>query len=473
MAADELSVARRLAARVLVRVWEEGAFAAPALDGELARATAGDGARGERLDPRDAGLCTELVYGVLRTEGLLEQRILAAAKRGELRLVSPARAHLLIGAYSLLFLDRVPAFAAVSEAVDGVRASDERAAGFANAVLRRLAQDVGAGNDAPPGKGSARPTLQEATAASAPGWLRGSLRRALGRRDAEAYLAAGPVPPPIGLCLHTGEDRDAWVERLRAAAPDGQIDPGKASPRAIVVRGAGDVRRLPGAGEAWIIQEEGSQLVAMALGAGPGERVLDACAGHGNKSWVLGDDVGEAGVVDAADLSTAKLDDLRRAGHRVREAWAVDWTVGSDAVPRDYDRALVDAPCSGTGTLRRRPEIALRRTAEDLPRLAALQLAIVRGVAAHVRHGGRLVFSVCSVLREEAEDVVTALVEGAAAPPELGAPADASVRLVPVPFDSELLAAMAPGATRIRLLPHVHGTDGYFVACFDVHRAVE
>jgi 16S rRNA (cytosine967-C5)-methyltransferase len=290
------SVARDLAARVLVRVWDDGAFAAPALDAELGRAS--------DLDARDAGLCTELVYGVLRTEAVLEQRVLAAARRGELNLSSPARAHLFIGVYSLLFLDRVPAFAAVSEAVAGVAAHDERAGGFANAVLRRLAAPEPA---VPGARAERRLTLQEASAASAPGWLRGALRRSIGRRDAEAYLAAGPVPPPIGLCLRAGEDRDAWLARLREAAPSAEVEPGAASPRAILVRGAGDVRRLPGAFTAWIVQEEGSQLLALAAGARPGERVLDACAGHGNKSWILSDDVGEAGTVDATDLSTMKL----------------------------------------------------------------------------------------------------------------------------------------------------------------------
>ncbi|MEJ7729392.1 MAG: hypothetical protein WKG00_09255 [Polyangiaceae bacterium] len=199
--------------------------------------------------------------------------------------------------------------------------------------------------------------------------------------------------------------------------------------------------------------------------------MLDACAGHGNKSWVLADDVGQAGTLDATDLSTMKLEDLHRAGHRVQQVWAVDWTAGSDEVPREYDRALVDAPCSGTGTLRRRPEIALRRTPEDLARLAALLVAIGRGVAGHLRDGRRLVFSVCSVLREEAEDVVAALL---AEPASAATDAVASpvVRLSPAPFESEPLATLAAGATSLRLLPHVHGTDGYFVACFEVRRIV-
>lgn len=434
--------ARALAARVLVRVWERGAFASAALDGELRR---------EQPDPRDGALATELVYGVLRTEAALEERLLAAARRRTLKLPPEARAHLFMGAYALLFLDRVPSFAAVSEAVAGVAAAaDERASGFANAVLRRIAATPSA----------ERPKLVEAVSASAPGWLRGALRRALGRAGARAYLEAGPVPPPIGLCLAKGEDRAAWVDRLRAAVPHATIEPGGVSPRALLVRGAGDVRRLPGAGSAWIVQEEGSQLVALSLGAQPGQAVLDACAGHGNKSWALSDDVAPDGAVDGADIDGAKLTALRTIVPRVRHTYVVDWRQPGGDVPGEYHRALVDAPCSGVGTLRRRPEIALRRTADDLPRLAALQIEIVRHVAGRVRTGGKLVLSVCSVLREEAEDVVSTLCEPAG-----------GVRLEPAPFDAEPLQALAGDAATLRLLPHVHGTDGYFLASFTVHRS--
>jgi 16S rRNA (cytosine967-C5)-methyltransferase len=432
---------------VLDRVWGSGAFAAAALDAELSRAS--------DMDPRDAGLATELVYGVLRTEGALEKTLLALSAKKRTSISGPARAHFLMGAYALCFLDRVPAFAAVSEAVDGVRReAGPSAAGFVNAVLRRLAADLEA-------KG--RPHIEAAVVESAPGWLRGALRRTLGRAGAEAYLAAGPVPPPIGLSLDPSEDREAWIIRLREAAPGADIEAGRVSPRAILVRGAGDVRRLPGAGKAWIIQEEGAQIVALALGAQPGERVLDACAGRGNKAWLLGFGVGPSGVVDAADLYPAKLDVLRRgaAGAGVREVFAVDWTQGVGDVPAGYDRVLVDAPCSGTGTLRRRPEIGLNREENDLARLSELQAKITRQAASRVRDGGRLVLAVCSVLREEAEEVVGKLVEGVG---DAGNP-----RLEPLPFEGEVARGIAgEGASALRLLPHVHGTDGYFVASFRV-----
>ncbi|AGP41098.1 RsmB/NOP family class I SAM-dependent RNA methyltransferase [Sorangium cellulosum] len=467
------SAARAVAARVLARVWGSDAFASAALDAELRRAPA--------LDPRDVGLATELVYGVLRAQAALEARIAELAAKGRWTADPLVRAHVLMGAYSLCFLDRVPPFAAVSEAVDGAQAAGgPRVGAFANAVLRKVAAAVEAGGPAP-------------------GWPGGALRRSLGRAAAEAFLSAGPVPPPTGLCLSPGEDRDAWLAALRGAAPAATFEAGRVSPAAIVARGAGDLRRLPGFGAAWIGQEEGAQALAFALGARPGERVLDACAGRGNKSWLLSRAVLPGGAVDAADLYPAKLSQLRaalsappassegagaeggggeaagaegggagarggleRAAAFVRETYAVDWTVGAGDVPEGYDRVLVDAPCSGVGTLRRRPEIALRRAADDLPRLADLQVAIARRAATRARDGGRLVFAVCSVLREECEAVAA----------RLAAPADddLGVRLEPAPFDAELARELAGAGDAFRLLPHVHGTDGYFAAMFVVRR---
>lgn len=445
-----MSEARQIAERVITRVWGAEAFASAVLDAEISRAF--------DLDPRDAGLATELVYGVLRTQAALETRLQALTEKGKLKLSNLARAHVLIAAYSICFLDRIPAFAAVNEAVAAITASgDHRTASFANAILRKLAANI---------EKNGRPALPETIAASAPGWLRGSLRRSLGRKEAEAYLAAGPVPPPIGLSLRTSEDRMQVIEALQKAAPDASFTPGQTSPRAILVRSAGDVRRLPGAGKTWIIQEEGAQIVALALGAKPGERVLDACAGRGNKAWILSDAVGPLGVVDAADLYAAKLEQLRETalGKMVRQTFVVDWSVETHPgpmPPRDYDCILVDAPCSGTGTLRRRPEIALHRQAEDIERLAILQATILRNAALHAKNGGRLLYAVCSVLREESEQIVESIIDK---------PLADGRRLVAVPFADETLQSLtAKDAATLRILPNIHGTDGYFMAHFAVH----
>lgn len=430
--------ARTVAADVVVRVVRDGAFAAAALDVALDRAV--------QLDARDRGLATELVYGTLRLHRWLEGRLGRHAKRGLGGLDPLVRAHLVVAAYQVLVLTRVPAFAAVSEAVSAVRAQrGERVGGFVNAVLRKIAAE--------PRPGEAE--LARAALESADPSLAAAIVRAIGEEGALRLLGAHAEPPPLGIRVEREAERDTWLERLRAARPDARFELGRASPRAVLARGAGRLTDLPGFAEgAWTPQEEGSQIVALALGARPGEVVLDACAGRGNKTSLLARAVAPGGAVDAADLHPRKLEqlegDLARLGLAPRSTFAVDWSAGSGGVVGPYDRVLVDAPCSGTGTLRRRPEILLRRVEGDLPRLAGLQREILARAAALLRPGGRLVYAVCSVLVEEAEEVVA----GAGA---LG--------LEPAPFDEPALSALAgTGASSLRLLPHEHGTDGYFLA---------
>jgi 16S rRNA (cytosine967-C5)-methyltransferase len=427
---------REVAARVLVRVEKERAFAAAALEAELVRAA--------DLEARDRALATELVYGTLRVSPWLEAQIAPHAPRGTAKLDAFVRACLTLAAYQLYFM-RVPAFAAVNEAVGAIReVRGPRVGAFANAVLRKLAAQAA---EARAGEGAEARLLGDATVDSTPAWLREALERSLGPEGARSFLLCSVDAPAVALrvegAIERAAERDAWVERLRAAAPDAAIEPGRASPLAILVRGAGKPQKLPGyADGAWSVQEEGSQVAALSLGARPGETVLDACAGRGNKTALLARAVGSTGAVDACDASPAKLErlgeELTRVGLRARATYAVDWSVGSGEVEGTYDRVLVDAPCSGVGTLRRRPEIALRRKAEDLGALALVQGAIARRAATHVRPGGTLAYVVCSVLREEGEAVIDTLRE---ALPDF--------------------EALEPS---FRLLPQVHGTDGYFVA---------
>jgi 16S rRNA (cytosine967-C5)-methyltransferase len=434
--------ARDVAAFVLARVEKDDAFAAAALDAELARSV--------QLDPRDRAFATALVYGSLRTLPWLSREIARFAPWGIDTLDARVRAHLVIASYQLLFT-RVPAFAAVSEAVDAIRAErGARVASFANAVLRKMSERA-ASTDAE--------LRQEAVLASAPAWLRDALDRSLSPSGARAFLQCGTEPPAVALRVERAAERDAWLQRLRDAAPDATFEPGQLSPLAILARGAGKPQRLPGWAEgAWSIQEEGSQVAALALGARAGDAVLDACAGRGNKTAVLARAVGSRGAVDACDVSMTKLErlsvELARLGLAARAVFAVDWSVGSGEVAETtYDRVLVDAPCTGIGTLRRRPEIALRRQQADLASMTRAQVAIVSRAARHVRPGGVLVYVVCSVLREEAEDVTAALLQ---AHPELE----------PAPFDTPQVVALFGEATSFRLLPHAHHTDGYFVAKF-------
>jgi 16S rRNA (cytosine967-C5)-methyltransferase len=437
--------ARGVAAGVLVRVEKDRAFASAALEAELGRAV--------QMTSRDRALATELVYGPLRVRPWLEAELGKRATKGITKLDATTRAHLCVAAYQLFFLSRVPAFAAVSECVEAVRRmKGERVAAFANAVLRKTSRDL----EATTHDDAARASMRRAavTMSTAP-WLREALVRALGEEGSTAFLEASLDVPPVCLRVERAEERDGWLEKLRASG-DAGFELGRVSPLAILARGAGKPQSLPGWSEgAWAVQEEGSQLVALALGAREGERILDACAGRGNKTAILARAVGERGAVDAADLHAAKLEqlerELARVGLRARATHAVDWRVGAGDIGEEYDRVLVDAPCSGVGTLRRRPELQTRRAPEDLASLASLQIAIVSRAAERVRPSGRMVYAVCSVLREEAEDVVAALV---AARPELE----------PAPFEGAAARALAGDAPTLRLLPSAHGTDGYFLA---------
>lgn len=430
--------ARDIAARALVRVERDGAFAAAALDAEVQRAP--------QLSPRDRAFATELLYGTLRVLPWLEGRIDAYAKKPIGTLDPKTRAPLLLGAYQLFFA-RVPAFAAVDGAVEALRrAGGAHVAGFGNAVLRRLAREA---KERPP-------ILRDAIVASAAPWLREALERALGKEEALRFLEA--EEPPVGLRVTRPELRDETMQRLATARPDAAFAEGRVSPLAILARGAGKPQALPGHAEGELfVQEEGSQAVALALGAKPGDTVLDACAGRGNKAAIVAAAVGDSGAVDVCDLHESKLErlqgELGRYGLAARKAFAVDWTVGSGDVTGTYDRVLVDAPCSGVGTLRRRPDLLLRRTEASLEELARMQLSILEHVAPHVKPGGRLVYAVCSVLREEGEDIVERFL---AARPEFAL----------VPFDAEALVKLAQDAPTLRLLPQLHGTDGYFLASF-------
>ncbi len=427
--------ARALAARVLVRVVRDEAFAAAALEAELGRAV--------QLDERDRSLATELVYGALRVLPWLVSQMDAHAKKPTRGLPWDVQGALWVAAQQLFFM-RVPAFAAVDEAVTAVRRSaGPRVAGFANAVLRKLANSKPAQEDA-------SALRVEALVKSCPDELRAALERALGAEGARAFLSKTD-PPPTGLRVSHADARDEVMRRIVSARPHAELHRGELSPLCINAHRLGKAQTLPGLAEGELsIQEEGSQVVALSVGARAGERVLDACAGRGNKTAVLSQ---SGALVDACDRDARKLarlgEEMTRLKTSAAHTFAVDWTVGSGDVQGNYDAILVDAPCSGVGTLRRRPELALRPF-RPLAERTAEQRAIVVGAARHLAAGGRLVYAVCSVVPEEAEDVVSAVAE----------------HLEPAPFVSDVANAIANGATSFRLLPHVHDTDGYFVASF-------
>lgn len=418
--------ARSVAVQALIRVLRDSAFGAAALSAELERAPA--------LPERDRALATELLYGTLRVKNALEARLAPLAPRGLKDVV--VKAELLVAAYQLLSLDRIPAFAAVNAAVNGVRAArGKQVAGFANAVLRKIAQGE-------------KLSTPDAVRQSIAPWLQEALQRSVGDAEAQALIVP-PAEKVVGLRLVSARAVPGWLEASAV---------GRVSPRSRLIAGEGDPRKREGYEQgAFVVQEEGAQAIALALGARPGERILDACAGRGQKTTLFSEQVGDTGAVWATDVYPKKLEALASEYERLRlkppELRAVDWTVGVGDVPADFDRVMVDAPCTGSGTLRRRPEIASRLSPEDPARLSALAESILRAAATRVRPGGRVVFAVCSVLEAECEALVARVLD----------------LLEPAEFDCPELSELwkgkqAPSAFRIG--PSEFGTEGYFAASF-------
>jgi 16S rRNA (cytosine967-C5)-methyltransferase len=388
-----LSGARGVATIVLHRVATDAAYATRALDAEIASAG---------LDARDARLATEIVFGTLRMLPVIDARLDLQLTRGR---PDPFTFAALRGAtYQALALSRVPSFAIVQETVSLVKQKrGEGLAKLTNAVLRRVVSE--------------RPSEPlVASALSLPPWIAESLKRGLGETRAEQYFELAQRPPPLSLRMRAGVDRAAVASALRSAEPDAELRESTLLNDTILAWGVGDPRKLPGYDEGhFVVQDEGAELVGRLAGARPGERVLDACSGRGGKTLQLLEQVGASGAVTAVDVHARKLEqlgrELTRCGYepdRVQTE-TIDLSVGDGGLEAHFDRVLVDAPCTGLGTLRRRPELLLRLRPEDPARMAALQLRILRSAAGLVRPGGTLVFAVCSGTREEGLGVASDL----------------------------------------------------------------
>jgi len=385
-----------VANQVLLRLAKDGAWATPTLDAELRRAD---------LDPRDAGLATEIVYGALRVLPELDRRINVHVTRPN-KTQPVALSAMRVAAYQILHLSRIPVHAAVDEAVRWVRTQQgPRVGGFVNAVLRKLAKERPE-NPSPP------------TELVAPRWLQKRIRAAIGDGPFHRFRSMRAMPPPLGIRIVDGTSTKDLSEALKSAVPGIQVVDSPFGNDALLVRSGSDPRRWPGYQEGkFVVQELGSQLVGQSAAARPGERVLDACAGRGGKTLQLLDQVGSEGSVVATDIHQHKLDEmdsnLKRLGldaNRLSRE-AVDLSVGDGGLEGGFDRILVDAPCTGTGTLHRRPDLMLRLAPRDPRRMASLQMQLLQRVVTLLRPGGFLVYAVCSPLLEEGPEVFNALLQ--------------------------------------------------------------
>ncbi len=439
-----MSNPREIALAILDRVDRHQAYADVLLNARLEEAA---------LPQADGALLTRMVYGALRWRGRIDW-VLGTLLRDPLDDLDPRLRNLLrLGAYELLFLDRVPSYATVNELVSlAKRRAGPGKAGMVNAVLRRIARRERDAWSPPAASGS---TTDLAALVSHPLWLVDMWREQFGDEEGRRLMEADNHEAPLVLRANRLRiSRDALVERLRSRGVE--AEPGTWSPLAVRLRGSASPAALPEFREGLCqVQGEASQAVSLLAGPEPGMRVLDVCAAPGGKTTHMAelmDDRGEVVACDVSERGLAKLaENVRRLGLRGVRAEVRDATRGLAVESDTFDRVLVDAPCSGLGTLRAHPEIRWRRTLKDLPRLAALQARILDRAASRVRPGGILVYATCTLSRAENEQVVEGFLDRHG------------------DFVVEDAAAHLPETTRsmtagryLLALPHRHDTDGFF-----------
>lgn len=408
-----VSLARKLAFDVLIRVEAEGAYASDVLHAEL----------GASVKPADAALATELTLGVLRWRRLLDFLIERQLKKPLARLDLPVVLALRMGLYQLRFLERIPPRAAVNESVELVkRAKKSSAATLVNAVLRRLADEARQPADEFVTTGLS-PAERLGILHSHPSWMVKRWLSRFGEARTIRLLAANNRAPRLSCTVH---ETDRQLEIFGALEKDGlRIEPGRLLRSAFAVSGGSPVR-TESFRKGWIsIQDEASQAIPLLLDVHAGDHVLDLCAAPGGKTAPLVRAAGENGLVVAADRHAHRLRAMREQSARLglRNVRLVELDA-TQALPfsERFQRILVDAPCSGTGTLARHPEIRWRLEPRQLAELHGLQVAMLTSAAGQLTPGGRLVYSTCSIEPEENEVVVAEVLAG-----------DRTLRRVPSP----------------------------------------
>lgn len=404
-------------------------------------------------DPRDRGLVTEIVMGTLRRRGAIDFALLPFLSRPLEKTDAYVRNALRVGAYQL-FYTRIPDRAALNETVAAVKAArGGGAAGFVNAVLRAILR---AGKvPAVPKPGDSR---RETAELSAPAALLEALERSLGEGEARAFLLACLEKPPFSVRANPFRSTAAGL-LSRLASGGMEPSPCRFAREGIVLAKPpavhADTAFLEGA---YLVMDEGAQLIAPLLSPVAGDRILDACAAPGGKTTHLSALSGGKAAITAADVSVPRIRMLRETVARTA-APGIDTALNDfsraplPSSHRAYDKVLVDAPCTGMGVIRRNPDAKWRFRPEGPEGMARIQASILRNAWEAVRPGGLLLYCTCSPLREEDEDVVRDF---------LSARPDAAISAPPAGWPGPGDAWTSDGF--LRLYPQIHGTDAFFAA---------
>jgi len=452
-----VSPARQIAYDVLRRVEAEGAYASDVLHESL----------DARVKPADAALATEIALGVLRWRRLLDCLLERHLKKPVEKLDLPVALALRIGIYQLRFLEKIPARAAVNEAVDLVkRARKTSAAGLVNAVLHKVAKEAST-----PAEKFLPPNLTAvdrlAILHSHPTWMVERWLARFGEAQTTALLEANNQKPRLACVLNEPDRREQVFAELERAGM--HIEPGVLLRNAFAVSGGSPSNTRAFRDGAISIQDEASQAVPLLLDVRPGDRVLDLCAAPGGKTAALARIAGSKGTVIATDRHAHRLRAMRAQFERLKLGGVhlVELDAEQPLPFREkFDRILVDAPCSGTGTLARHPEIRWSLRSKQLREFHQMQVRMLTRAIAGLAAGGRLLYSTCSVEPEENEEVVAEALRDAPSVRRL--PADT----VAASLRPHLVSGLDAGTLFdsdgfFRTSPPTHHTDGFFAAALD------
>jgi 16S rRNA (cytosine967-C5)-methyltransferase len=407
------------------------------------------------LSPEDRRLATELVYGVVRWRRRLDAIVNTLAEHPE-RISRPARCILRMGVYQLLLTERIPAHAALYEAV-ALAKRFRVSSGFVNALLRAVVRN---GDPVKYPDATRHPVAYLARRYSYPDWLVARWVSVHGAQEAESLCAAYNEVPPM--CLRTNVRRGTREALLVALAEERvRARPGRYTDTAVHADGLPPLADLEAFRAGWFsVQDEGSQLAAVLLDPQPGDTVLDLCAAPGGKATHIAERLGDRGRVVANDIAEAGLARVRenaaRLGLASVEVRRQDGRLPMADLIGRADRVMLDAPCSGVGVLRRRAEARWGKNEQALAKLAALQLDLLRNAGRHVRPGGVLVYAVCTDTPEETTEVVRAFADGTTS----FAVEPAAEHLPTLPEDA------FTGEGAMFVAPHRHGMDGFYAIRF-------
>ena len=431
--------ARATALRVLVSCRNNGAWADAALKAQISR----DGLSGP-----DAALCSRIVYGVMQNRMLLDFYIGAYCTQKPDHLQPPLLEILRMGAYQIIYLDKIPDSAAVNTSVELAKlAKRGQASGLVNAVLRKLSQNKKALPPVPERDDVQRLSIQY----SHPKWFVKRLVSLLGREEAERFLACDNQIAPITVQVNPLKTTlEALTEELQQAGIS--VQPHSWVPDCLELSGTGDLAALPSFREGkFLVQDPAARLVSLIAGIRPGQKVLDVCAAPGGKSLSAAFAMAGNGSIVACDLHENKLKRIQesadRLGVNIITTQAADGRVFRPEWEASFDTVLVDAPCSGLGIIRKKPDTRYKK-ADDLFTLPVVQAAILDNAARYVRPGGTLVYSTCTILPEENEQVTEAF---------LAEHADFGLE----PFELPLPVGKSDGS--LTLWPQRHDTDGFYI----------